>query len=39
MPGTGMEYSTLRYIQLTDKMKKATEAVFVPEFLKTRKAN
>jgi integrase len=31
--------TTLRYIQLTDKMKKATEAVYVPEFLKARKAN
>jgi integrase len=28
--------TTLRYIQLSDKMKKATEAVFVPDFLITK---
>ena len=27
--------ATLRYIGLADKMKKATEKVFVPEFLKS----
>ena len=27
--------TTLRYIQLSDKLKKATDAVYVPEFLTT----
>ena len=31
--------TTLRYIELSGKMKKATEQVFVPDFLKKRKAN
>jgi integrase len=31
--------TTLRYINLSDKMKKATEQVYVPEFLRARKAN
>ena len=31
--------TTLRYINLSDKMKKATEKVYVPEFLQVRKAN
>ena len=31
--------TTLRYISLSDKMKKATENVYVPEFLQARKAN
>jgi hypothetical protein len=28
--------TTLRYIELADKMKKATEQVYVPDFLKKR---
>ena len=31
--------TTLRYLQLADKMKKATEQVYVPEFLRKRSAN
>jgi integrase len=31
--------TTLRYISLADKMKKATEEVYIPEFLQKRKAN
>jgi hypothetical protein len=31
--------TTLRYIELTDKMRKATEKVYVPEFLQRREAN
>ncbi len=31
--------TTLRYIQLAEKMKKTKEQVFVPDFLKKRKAN
>jgi integrase len=31
--------TTLRYISLSDKMKKATESVYVPEFLQKRQAN
>jgi hypothetical protein len=31
--------TTLRYISLSDKMKKATENVYVPEFLQGRKAD
>jgi len=31
--------TTLRYINLADKTKKATEKVYVPEFLQPRKAN
>lgn len=30
--------TTLRYVQLTDKMKKAADQVYVPEFLQKRKA-
>jgi hypothetical protein len=28
--------TTLRYIELADKMKKTTEAVYVPDFLRGR---
>lgn len=31
--------TTLRYINLADKMKKTTEQVYVPEFLRKREAN
>jgi len=31
--------TTLRYIELADKMKKATEQVYVPEFLKKQTAS
>jgi hypothetical protein len=31
--------TTLRYIKLADKMRRATERVYVPEFLEARKAN
>ena len=31
--------TTLRYIGLADKMKKATEQVYVPEFLSKKEAN
>jgi len=30
--------TTLRYIQLADKMKQAADRVYVPEFIQTRKA-
>jgi hypothetical protein len=31
--------TTLRYIEVADKMRRATERVYVPEFLEARKAN
>ena len=31
--------TTRRYIELADKMKKATEQVYIPDFLQKRRAN